>query len=211
MQLQLPVVTGGSFDRERAVHCIERCRERGERLVSPCFDRLSVIQLDQWPHQCPMLPPSSEPLPLTLCHQRRVADDVGEHDGGEPALGAELLCHAESSPGAKPTSSRVLGGPAALRQVFWPTSTARTGRGASSLETHLLMTMNRQSERCSASAGVAYLDVRIRPSGPVPMRLEGRFVPGPGDARRTQHAAAVASFVASRRTSQDTLCHALPR
>ncbi len=97
VQLQLRVITSGCFDRQRAVHRVERCGKRGERLVTPRLDRLPVIRLDQRAHQCAMPLPSPQPLILALCHQGRVAHDVGEHDGDEFALGADLVGQGESS------------------------------------------------------------------------------------------------------------------
>ncbi len=109
VQLQVGVVTSGRLDCQRAVHRVERRRERGERLVPPRLDRLAVVPLDQGSNQDAVTLAGSEPLLFALRHQRRVAHDVGEHDRGEAAGRAGHRAGSYTPPGRQGQNAMGIG------------------------------------------------------------------------------------------------------
>ncbi len=85
VELQL-VVAECLPDGQGAVHRIQRSGKCRERLIPPRLDRLAVVLLDQLKKDIIMSLAHPVKKKLSLRHQRRVAHDVGEQDGGEAAL-----------------------------------------------------------------------------------------------------------------------------
>ena len=65
--------------------------------------RRAVVLRDERPHERAVLLLRAEPLLLTLRHQRRIADDVGEHDRRELAFGGAgtHLSRDQNPPGSR--------------------------------------------------------------------------------------------------------------
>ncbi len=94
---KLRLVAQGGLDRERAVHRIHCTREAREGLVPDVLDPVAAVLLDQRTQHLPLPLAHAVARLLALRHQGRVADDVGEHDRGQPSARA-LRLHAGPPP-----------------------------------------------------------------------------------------------------------------
>ena len=77
-----PEVDGRGFDSRRLHHSPLLFR------AYESFDPLPVVSLDERANHCLVTRPSTPSRLLIPGHERRVADDVGEHDRGEGVVAA---------------------------------------------------------------------------------------------------------------------------